>query len=268
MNQELVVVPKQVPMEVPAVLPPLPVWDEQIDVFLARVDGYSCVSKEDFERGKELAVEGSRLKKTHFDSFTPLLQAIDAIKSTPLELRKEGQDKIANVVSKIDATCGSWKREQDRLAQEEAERQRQIEIARREAARQEEIKRQEAIRLAEIERLKEQQAKSVEIAEEWGEVVEEPAPIVEPPPVVVPEIIPPRHITTDSGLSWRKGGRTKPRMVVTVVDPDAVDRKYCSPDPVKYKAAAASYFALIKNPTPEQVKKIEDEIGGVAIIWE
>ena len=282
-DKGLIIIPKLVPYEIPR-LPPFPTWDEHLDLYLERVKNFTCQSKTDFDAGKLLASDGTKLRVQILQSFQPLTQAIDDIKAPVLERRNEATTKIDNAVKGIDAINISWKREQDRIVQEEAERKRQEEIRRREEARQAEIKRLweerleklrqlEAERETERQRLEAQRAKDAEIAQEWGEdggseaPVELP-PIIEPPPVVIPEVIPPRHVTVDSGLSYRKGARVKPKLVITVVDPDAVNRPFCSPDPIKYKAAATGYFALIKDPTPEQVKKIRDQIGGVEISWE
>ena len=283
MKQELVVIPRQELIEI-GILPPMPVWDDHLEAYLARVSKFTCQSKADFDAGKLLASDGTKLRVQILQSFQPLTQAIDDIKAPVLERRNEATTKIDNAVKGIDSVNISWKREQDRIAQEEAERKRQEEIRLREEARQAEIKRleeerQEKLKQLEVEReakrlrLEEQRAKDQETAQEWGEdpgsaAPVELLPIVEPPPVVVPDIIPPRYVTVDSGITYRKGARVKPKMVVTVTDPDAVNRAYCSPDPVKYKAAASSYFAQIQNPTEEQIKKIRDQIGGIEIGWE
>ena len=284
MKQELVVVPRQELIEI-GILPPMPVWDDHLEAYLARVSEFTCQSKADFDAGKLLASDGTKLRVMILQSFQPLTQAIDNIKAPILERRNEATTKIDNAVKGIDSVNIAWKREQDRIAQEEAERKRQEEIKRREEARQAEIKRLEeerqeklkhleAKREAERLRLEEQRAKDAETAQEWGEEdtadgtpIELP-PVVEPPPVVVPEVIQPRHVTVDSGITYRKGARIKPKMVIVVTDPDAVDRAYCSPDPIKYKAAAISHFALIKDPTIDQIKDLETKIGGVSITWE
>lgn len=285
MKQELVVIPRQELIEI-GTLPPMPVWDEHLEAYLERVKNFTCQSKADFDAGKILASDGTKLRVMILQSFQPLTQAIDELKALPLERRNNATTIIDNAVKGIDSINISWKREQDRIAQEEAERKRQDEIKRREEARQAEIKRleeerQEKLKQLKIDqdaerlRLEAQRAKNAEIAQEWGEEdvgANEPQiellPIVEPPPAVVPEIVPPRHVTVDSGITYRKGARIKPKMIVTVINPDDMDRAYCSPDKVKFEAACKAYFALIKDPTPEQIKKIQDQIGGIEINWE
>lgn len=284
MKQELIVVPRQEPMEI-SILPPMPIWDEHLETYLERVKNFTCQSKEDFDAGKILASDGTKFRVQVLQSFQPLTQAIDDIKAPVLERRNEVTTKIDNAVKAVDSVNISWKREQDRIAQEEAERKRQEEIKRREEARQAEIKRLEeerqeklkqleAEREAERLRLEAQRAKDTEVAQVWGEesTANEPPielpPVDLPPPVVVPEIIPPRHVTVDSGLTYRKGARIKPKMVVTVLKADEVNREYCSPDKIKIDAKCKSDFALIKDPTPEQIAEVEKKIGGVKITWE
>ncbi len=121
MKQELVVMPRQELIEVPQ-LPPMPVWDEHLEAYLDRGKSFTCQSKGDFDAGKILASDGTKLRVQIIQSFQPLTQAIDEIKAPVLERRNEATIKVDNAIKGIDSINVSWKREQDRIAQEEAER--------------------------------------------------------------------------------------------------------------------------------------------------
>lgn len=285
-KQELVVIPKTLPVEI-GPLPPRPVWNEHLDLYLARAAAYKdCKTPEDFAAGKELASDGVKLKNQILQSYAPLTQAIDDFKAPITAQRDYDVLGVVNSVKSTDLITASWKMEQDRIAQAKADKERMERDQKKEEARQAEIKRleeerQEKIRQMaikreiEIKRQEEQRAKDAEVAAAWGEDdvgADEPQielpPIKEPPPVFVAEIIPSRFVTVDSGFKGRRGSRLKPKLTITIVDPDAVNRSYCSPDPVKYKAAISSHLALIKDPTAEQIKDLEVKIGGVKIFYE
>jgi len=249
-KQEIAVIPKTLPVEIGA-LPPRPVWDEHLDAYQERVAGYKCESAEDFRRGKELSQDGVRLKKQVFDSYEPLVDAIKAILNPVYESRSKATIAIENSVRIVDATYTAWKREQDRLAQEKADAERRERDRQREEARQAEIKRQEELR-----------AQQAATAAEYGEEDELPRP------VVIPEIIPSRPVTIKSEFTGRKGLRTKPKPVAKIVDPDKVERRYCSPDMVRINAEVKSSLALFSNPSLRDIQAIEIKVGGIVISFE
>lgn len=264
------------PIEVPA-LPPMPVFDEHIDTYLAKSENLIVCDQQSFEAAKALATEGVRLKQDVTTSFAPVTQAIDALKAPVLESRNGYIERIDKRVELIDASANSWKKEQDRIAQEEANKRQQEELKRREEARQAKIKEEEEKRQAEIKRrqeereaeqkrLDEQALRQAETNAEWGEpAVIQPVelpPIEEPPPVHVPEVIPPRPVQADSGLSYRRGGSKKPTYKFEITDPDKVLRAFCSPDQQLINVKVKAYFKLIKEPTAEQISALEEEIGG------
>ena len=232
-------------------LPPLPVFDEALDTYLVRASGFRCDSRESFDAGKALATDGTRLKSQIVEAFKPRKQAFDQAKQPTLDAEREILAKVDVAVKSIDALATSWFNEQRIIAQRKAEEERLAELRRREEARKAEVARMEAER-----------AKAVEIAEAWES---EPVDI---PPVVVPEVVPPRPVKADLGFAYRKGARTKAQLKHRIVNPDAVAWEYRSADPVKIKAKIANYVNLVKDPDEEQVKKLAEDIGGVQLYWE
>lgn len=130
-----------------------------------------------------------------------------------------------------------YKREQDRLAKEEAGR---IAADKR--------KEEEEKRLKEAERL-EAEGKSKE-AEQLLDAPPPPTPrptrFMSPTPKV-------------AGLSTQK--RWKGR----IVNPDAVTINYRLPDATLINRKVQAFFNLVRNPTTAQIQQLEAEIGGVVI---
>jgi hypothetical protein len=133
----------------------------------------------------------------------------------------------------------SYKREQDRLAKEEADR---IAADKRKAD--------------EDRRLKE--AADLEAAgksDEAEKVLDQPAPQTRP-------------IKFDSPVPKVAGLSTRKKWKYRITQPGKVNRLYCLPDASLCNLAVQNFYAYNKNPTPEQVQELLDEIGGGEIYEE
>ena len=235
-------------------IPPLPVFDEQLDTYLIRATGFKCDSREQFDAGKQLASDGTKLKNQYVEAFKPRKQFFDAMKQPTLDAEREVLAKLDQAVKLIDSHATAWINEQRIIAQKKAEEERLAELHRREEARK-----------AEVARLEAEREKAVELATAWAS---ESETVEIPPLVVVPEVVPPRPVKADLGFAYRKGAKTKPTLKFKIVNPDDVAPAYRSADPVKIKARISNYVNLVKDPDEEQVKKLAQDIGGVELFFE
>ena len=76
------------------VLPPTPVFDEQIEAYVALAVGFVCNNEMDFERSKVLGTQGINLKNNIINSIRDIKQAIDAYKQPILDLEKSYLTKV------------------------------------------------------------------------------------------------------------------------------------------------------------------------------
>lgn len=223
------------PFEVPA-LPPHPVFDEHIQNFVEQTAKFTeCKTETDFEFAKQVATAGSKLKGTIQSAYQELKRAIDAIKNPVLDAERRDVTKVETEVKRVDTLALAWLKEKQRLAQEEAEKKERERIA----------------------KIKAEQEAEAKIARMWDEP--EKAKAIEAQPI--PEE---RPVTADAGVSYRRGAR-KETWKASVVKPDEVKRVYCDPSQSRINIEVNAYFHALKNPTPEQIKEIEDKIGGVRI---
>ncbi len=220
-------------------LPPTPVFDEQIEAYVALTVGFVCNNEMDFERSKVLGVQGTNLKNDIINSYRPVKQAIDAYKQPILDQEKADLTKVLAALETIDGPAVEWKREQDRIAQAEADRKKAEDLKKKEAEKQ----------------------KEVDLLKEWGD--EEGAKEVAQTPIP-----PTRSVAVSSGFTYRRGVRTKPKLKFRVDKPDAVKREFCSPDLQRINFKIANFLAYNKKPTEEQIKKLAEEIGGGVLEWE
>ena len=70
------------------------------------------------------------------------------------------------------------------------------------------------------------------------------------------EFIPPTVKTARKQLSVWKG---------RIVQPSKVKVAYCLPDQSLINSKVQNFFAYVKDPTPEQIEALEEEIGGVKV---
>ena len=132
-----------------------------------------------------------------------------------------------------------WKQEQDRLAAIEAER-----------IRQQDIKEREALKLEEAEFLE-----HIGDAEGAHQALEQ-------------AVVEPRRTKVESTIPKVAGLSTRKRWTFRFISPDQVVRKYCEPDKQTIQFRIGSYFTMLPRPTDEQIKKLQEEIGGIEIFQE
>ena len=132
-----------------------------------------------------------------------------------------------------------WKQEQDRFAALEAERIRQKKIK-------------------ETERLKLQEA---ELLEKFGDTEGAEQALQE-------AVTEPRRSKVESIIPKVAGLSTRKRWTFRFVSPDQVVRKYCQPDKQMIQLRIGNYFTMLPRPTAEQIKTLQDEIGGVEVFQE
>lgn len=217
----------------------LPAFKGKTDSFLERVKDFKCESLADFERGKEYRLAGKALENEIVNHYKPIKQGIDASKQQVLDMEKTDLNGVKRGIEIIDNAAVAFKREQDRIAQVEADRKAEEDRQRKLA----------------------DQQREAALLKEFGD--EEGAKEVESKP---PE--PTRQFTASSGLSYARGVRTKPVWKAKIVAPAQVTRKYCKPDELAIKLKVEGDLRLIKNPTPDQLKALIAEIGGIELILE
>jgi len=219
-------------------LPPLAVWDEHIETLELAVGEVLCDSKEQFEAGKGYRGRATTLKTQIESAYSEVTRAIDAIKTPVLDKKKADLAKVENLITKIDAPSKAFLR---------AEQAKADAKAREEAAERDRIAR-------------EKQQAEAEMLKEWGD--EKGAEEVAAAP-----IIPSRPEPAKTGLSGARGSKLAPRLVMTIVNPDAVERAYCAPVESLIKAKQSSYFKSIDKPTPEQIEAFVKLVGGIKLEW-
>lgn len=129
-----------------------------------------------------------------------------------------------------------WKQEQDRLAAIEAERLRQEAIKKRETAK----------------------LKEAEVLEAFGDTDGAQAALNQ-------AVAEPRRFKVESTVPKVAGLSTSKKWNGRIVAPSKVKLAYCLPDQSLINAKVQNFFAYIKDPTPEQIKALEEEIGGVEV---
>ena len=231
-KQELVLYEEENKM----VLPPLPTFDEHIEGFDLAVRNFECRNEDDFKLGKALGERATRLKTDIIAAYQPIKRAIDSLKQPVLDAEKRDLAKIKALLDFVDAECVPWKQEQDRIAQEAANKRRE-----------EERQRLEAERVAKLE-----------LAKDWGTPAEVIA--IEAAPAVVV-----RPVTTASEFTYRRGARTKPKLTYRVVNPSQVKREFCEPSKISIDSKIHNFSLYVKEPTEEQMRALADEVGGIIV---
>lgn len=226
--------------ELVEIIPPsAPVFQGRTDSYLEQVRSYKCESAIDFERAKEYRGIGKALETEIIAHYKPIKQGIDASKQKVLDMEKLDLAGVKRGLEILDNEAVTWKREQDRLAQEEADRKREEDRKYKEAEKQ----------------------KEVDLLKEWGdpegakEVAQAPIP-------------PTRSVTASSGFAYARGVRTKPKLKARIVKPDAVKREFCSPDLQIINLKIGNHVNFCKNPMKEQIEAWQEEIGGIELFWE
>jgi hypothetical protein len=130
-----------------------------------------------------------------------------------------------------------WKKEQDRIAQEKANREYQ-----------------EKLKAMQEAKLKEAQVLEAFGEPEAADKVLDEAKYFEPRRGKVESTVP-----KVAGLSTRKTWKGR------IVKPHEVNRPFCMPDQTLVNMRIKSFFAYNPRATPEEIKALEVEIGGVEV---
>jgi len=171
--------------------------------------------KSEFAEPKKKAFEAHKaIVAMEANALAPVNQAINAVSSTAL----------------------AWKREEDRKAKEEHDRQ-------------------EALRRAAMEKQKLEEAAALE---QWGETQAAEQKLRE-------AISPIRPAKFESVAPKVAGLSTRQQWKARILAPSKVNRAYCLPDQTLVNRAVQNFYAYNKKPTDAQVQALLDEIGGVEI---
>jgi hypothetical protein len=130
-----------------------------------------------------------------------------------------------------------WKREQDRIAKEEAERQYQ-----------EKLKADQEARL-----------KQAEVLEAFGDGEAADKVLDEA------KYLGPRRSAVESTVPKVAGLSTRKTWKARIINSHEVSRSFCMPDQMLVNMHVKSFFAYNPRATPEQIKALEAEIGGVEV---
>ena len=233
-------------------IPPLPVFEEHISGLLSEVNGFVCATEADFKEGASWRGRAVTLKNQIVAAFQPRKRAFDAAKQPTLDAESSYLNQVAVAIGLVDTKCIGWQREERRKADEEAARQRQAEIAKREKEKEE--------RAAE-------ELRKADFLNSWGDpegakAAEEVAKAIE-----AEVVIPPRQSTVDIP-TYAKGVRTTPRLTASIVNPSAVNREFCIPSQSMVNAKVKTFSDFNHKPTEEQLKALSDEIGGIELNWD
>lgn len=151
-------------------------------------------------------------------------------------MEKRSLEPVVGAMELAGGVALDYKKEQDRLAKEEADR-----ITAENRRLEEDRRSKEA---EELERKGDSKAA--------GEVLSAPMPTQRAfkPASFVPKV---------AGLSTKKTWKGR------IVAPSKVKIQFCLPDQALVNAKVQSFFAYVKDPTPAQIKELEAEIGGVEV---
>lgn len=206
---------------------------------LNRAQEISVTSDEEYAEAGNFVLGCKQLiAKIKGDFSEPKRKADEAHKAITA-MEKRTLAPVEQAMSMAGGVALAYKREQDRLAREEADR-----IA------------AEQRKLEEERRLKE-----AEELEAKGKTEEAEAVIAAP-------IVAPRPTKFVSPAPRVAGLSTKKQWKARIVDPGKVMFNYRLPDAVLINRKVQSFFAYVANPTEAQIRALAEEIGGVEIYEE
>ncbi len=156
-----------------------------------------------------------------------------------IALRDRDLEPVETAMQQVASVALMWKTEQDRLAKAEQERQYQERTK------------------AEQER----QLKEAEILEKFGDTEGAQR-------ALDMAVIPARPTKFESPAPKIDGLATRKTWKARIVNPHQVNRQFCLPDQTLCNRAVQSFMQFNRNPTAEQIKALEAEIGGVEIYQE
>lgn len=191
---------------------------------------------EEYSAAGQFIVDAKRLVAKITDAHKPSIYAAHQSHKAAIALRDSHIQPITAALRIVEPLALAYKQEQDRLAREEAAR---IAAADRQA--------KEAQALADAEALE-----AMGFAEDAdAKLAEATAPTrITPVLSTLPKV---------AGLSTRK------RWTFTIVDPRAVRRNFCMPNEPVIKIHVDQAFYKISQVTPEMIKALEDEVGGIVV---
>lgn len=194
---------------------------------------------EDYSEAGAFVMKCKRLIAKIKSEFAEPKRKADEAHTAICDMEKRILKPVQDGMDLAGAAALVYKREQDRLAKEEADR---IAADKR--------KEEEEKRLKEAERL-----------EAEGKPEEAEAVITAP-------FIPPRPTKFFSPAPKVAGLSTKKQWKGRIVAPDKVTINYRLPDQTLINRKIQSFFAYVKQPTEAQIKALAEEIGGVEIVEE
>lgn len=211
--------------------------EQEANSVLSRAQGFMVDCDEDYAEAGAFVLGCKQLiAKIKGDFSEPKRKADEAHKAiTAMEKRMLAP--VEQAISIAGGAALAYKREQDRLAKEEADR---IAADKKRA--------DDEARLKEAERL-EAECKT----QEAEAVIAAPSP---PAPRPMRFVSPAPKV---AGLSTKKQWKGR------IVDPSLVKINYRLPDQTLINRKVQSFFNYVKNPTAEQIAALADEIGGVVI---
>ena len=190
----------------------------------------------DFQRVGEFIVAAKQLIAKIGTAHAPSIDAAHQSHKAAIALRDSHIHPINAALAIVQPLAMTFKREQDRLAAVESARI---------AKEQREAKEAQALEYAALH-------------EERGEV-EEAAKVIAD--AIAPSRVTPVVSTLPkvAGLSSRKKWKCR------IINPDAVNRFYCEPNVKFINMKVDSKFHLRSTVTPEMIKALEDEVGGIEV---
>lgn len=206
---------------------------------LDKAKGLTVLCDEDYTVAGEFIMGCKALQKKIEEYHNPIVAQWHDGHKASIQRRDQDLDPVKQAIRIASASALTYKQEQERLAREEAQR-----------IERERIKREEEERLKLAAEL-EAQGKTEQAAE-----------------VVAQPIATPRPTKIESPVPKVQGLSTRGKWVAEIVNPDLVGRKHCKPDQSLINITVQHKMYFLKNPTPEQLQAIEDEVGGIKIRWD
>jgi len=193
-------------------------------------------TNEEYAYAGQFVVDAKRLIAKITDAHKASIDAAHLAHKAAIALRDSHIQPIHAALRIVEPLALAYKQEQDRAAREEAQRVADEQRREREA---------EAIKDAEaLEAMGFDEAANSKLEEATA-----PQRIT-PPVSTLPKL---------AGLSTRK------KWSARVVDPRAVNRAYCMPNESLIKIHVGQAFYKISNVTPEMIKNLEKEVGGIEV---
>jgi len=188
---------------------------------------------EDYRFVCQVIMDAKRLIAKIKEAHKPSIQAAHESHKAAIALCDSHIEPILHALRIVEPLALAYKQQKDREAKALAEAERQG---------------KEAVALAEAEWL-ELQGFSEEAEAKLAETV-----------------APTRITPLQSTLPKVEGLSTRKRWTYRLVDPRAVKREFCVPAEARIKSKVENEFYKISQVTPEMIRILEDEIGGIEVM--